>query len=359
MQNNDTEEYFLLTFKDLVEHLSKNQNLGNGFKVTSQADLFAVLDGELVNLSSDNKKPKNDNSLSTLKFNNFIAILEIVKFNYGLIPYEKITECVFDTAPEEMLYLFTEDLRNYGNEYFSDEEQGNEITKKSFYKIIRHIDLALIQKNKFANLKISEMEDLKRDYEDLNTQYLELKEQAERQYNNMLTQFIAILGIFAAILMGAFGSIHVFTDLFTNAHRLDLGIVLILSSIGASSVILILFFLLNGIAKLTDRSLWSTKKPNGNILEKYPSLVIIHGILIFVSLIGASLQLSNVNLKFAWQGLWWALPIIWIIYLIYAIYKKDFLFIINCIIKVVRKTKLKILCSKRKRMIHKRNKSNK
>lgn len=65
----------------------------------------------------------------------------------------------------------------------------------------------------------------------------------------MITNFITILGIFAAILMGAFGSIQAFSSLFDNAVFLDLGKLLIISSVGASSVVLILFFLLNGIAE--------------------------------------------------------------------------------------------------------------
>lgn len=101
---------------------------------------------------------------------------------------------------------------------------------------------------------------MRKDYSDLKKQYSELKNEANKQYQSILAQFIAILGIFAAILMGAFGAIQGFTSLFSNAHKLSMGEILIISSIGASSIILILFFLLNGISKLIGRSLWSIDK---------------------------------------------------------------------------------------------------
>ncbi|WP_096201878.1 hypothetical protein [Bacillus sp. FJAT-45350] len=342
MSGRITEENFLNSFEELIKYFSNSpiKNTNNQFNTTKEFLNQFSGDVMLVNMveTSATSEAIIPNEKTTQKFTDFVRLIERTEFNNGLIPYDKITECVFVHTPQEMLYIFTSDLRQHGDSYFSitaevesdsDSESDYDKNKKAFYKIIRHIDLALIQKHNFANLKLRDMDKLKKENDELSRLYTALKKEAETQYKNMLTQFISILGIFAAILMGAFGAIQGFTSLFSNADKLSLGKILIISSIGASSVILILFLLLNAIAKLTDRSLSSCNKNNAPILEKHPTLGISYGILILISLIGATLELSNVHLQVAWQGLWWLLPIFWLIYMIIALFNRDALFFIH------------------------------
>lgn len=347
MSITEQENNFFIVFEELIKTFSDDKNLSDEDEETGfSKDFISELESALSSLGSQSssfdriaagseQESSPENPRLERKFREFMNTLEETSFRYGMIPYDRITEVVFINTPVEILNKFTADLHKRGHAHLEEgriTEGVEELEyEKLFYKILRHIDLALVQKNTFTRLQLAEIDILKVKHQGLIENYNKLKEDAENQYKSMLTQFITILGIFAAILMGAFGSIHVFTNLFNNAHRLNLGVILILSSVGASAVILILFFLLNGIAKLTERSLWSTNKPNGTLLEKHPSLVIIHGILLFISLIGASLELSDVHLQYAAQGYWWIAPIIWITYFFTALHKKNFLFFIDWI----------------------------
>lgn len=247
----------------------------------------------------------------------FFEILE--KLPFDLLPYAAVSQFVYNEENEDILY-FTEKLEEFITKKYSRDSDNY----KKGIKMIEHMELAKQQKDFLFEKHENEIATIKRitrrtmiksnKIEELQNTTQELQEDNK----SMMTNYISILGIFAAILMGAFGAIQGFASLFENAYSLSIGKLLIMSSIGASSVLLILFFLLNGIAKLTERSLWSTDKVDGTLLEKHPSLVITHGILIFISLVGAALELSNLPIKFAWQGLWWIFPGLWFIYLIIA-----------------------------------------
>lgn len=335
MNFKEEEEKFLTVLEELIETFSKHQlpEESNNKTISDLATTLRLMftNEEVAATVTDSKNVKLD-----MKFSTFMEHVEVTRFYQEIIPYDKITECVFEKTPTEILYSFTSELRTRGEYYFDSKkiepiDQKTLDEEKTFLKIIRHIDLALIQKNSFANIKLKEMDALKENHRQLDERYKALKHEADNQYKNMLTQYISILGVFAAILMGSFGAIQGFSNIFANADKLPLGKILIISSIGGSSVILIIFFLLNGIAKLTNRSLSSSNRMNASILEKHPTIVISHGILIFISLIGAALSLSDIKLYFAWQGLWWALPLFWLWYFITATYKRDPFFIFSFI----------------------------
>lgn len=333
MNFKEEEEKFLTVLEELIETFSKHK-LPDEYNNKTISDLATTLrqmisNEEVVATVTEVKNTKLD-----MKFSTFMERVEDTQFYQEIIPYDKITECVFENTPTEILYTFTSELRLRGELYFNSKksdpiDQKTLDEEKTFLKIMRHIDLALIQKNSFANIKIKEMDILKENYRQLDERYTALKNEADNQYKNMLTQYISILGIFAAILMGSFGAIQGFSNIFAKADKIPLGKLLIISSIGASSVILIIFFLLNGIAKLTNRSLSSSKDENSKLLGKHPTIVLSHGILVSIALIGGALTLSNMKLYFAWEGLWWLAPVIWIVYFIGSVSKNDSLFFLK------------------------------
>ncbi len=351
--NEINEEQFLERFRDLLlsfPNLLKSE-LSTGVRIEGLNNLRQNLDS----LSPiPNVRPNQSVPLLQTRIEEFIETISKTKFDNKLIPYDKITEFVFIETPEELYFEFTTRLKTYGKQYFQrlsevsatvtsgetetnlDSEQASinaSDCEKDFYRIVRHIDLALIQITKFASTKIehlqSEYDNLKEQYLELNTQLTNLKDEAELQYKNMLTQYISILGIFAAILMGSFGAIQGFSNIFAKADKIPLGKLLIISSVGGSSVILILFFLLNGIAKLTNRSLSSVTDENATLLRKHPTIVLSHGILVSITLIGGALILSNIELNFAWEGLWWVVPVLWVAYFITSVTKNNPLFFMN------------------------------
>lgn len=350
MDDNKQEEKFLLAFSDLVAAYSKefiNSNSSDFSKNDSKASIELIDEGKENNLFFKNHSNQYNSELLRNRFESFMNTINETRFEYGLIPYDKLTEIVFKEASEDSQFIFTQDLKQKAIDFFlNDETENSERNQKCFYKIIRHINLALTQKSTIIEKKIAEIKRLQYDNQDLQLQYIQLNDKAEKQfkaiqqdakknienlkkemkkqYDGMMSQYISILGIFAGILMGAFGAIQGFTSLFNNANKLPLGKILIISSIGASSVILILFFLLNGIAKLTGKSLSSARNNDEKrLMNRHPTIVIGYGILIFISLVGIAWQLIIRKVGLNWSDLWLMLPLTWLIYLLVCVYKNE------------------------------------
>lgn len=242
-----------------------------------------------------------------------------------LLPYAPVSQFVYNNKSEDLMY-FIEKLDEMINNKYQNDNNEQEYIKG--LKLLEHMELAKQQKDSLFDKQESEIRTMK-SISELNLsrtgkikELQDVTKALQEENKNIISNFISILGIFAAILMGAFGAIQGFTSIFDNAHRLDLSIILIISSIGGSSVILILFFLLNSIAKLTDRDLSNTKVKDSPLIEKHPSVVVIFGLLTLIALIGAALELSNTTIHYSPQGFWWIIPFIWLIYLSMAINKK-------------------------------------
>ncbi|WP_127742070.1 hypothetical protein [Niallia taxi] len=253
-------------------------------------------------------------------------LLVIIKqFPIDILPYAAISQFVYNNHLEDFTYFF-EQL----TDGVYDVADSNDPNFKKYLKLLEHMELADQQKVALFNKQKEEIEKLKRFNSTYEASANELKQvtkkidELQETSKNMTTNFISILGIFAGILMGAFGALQGFTSLFANADKLSLGKLLIISSISASSVILILFLLLNGVAKLTNKSLSSSTRSDDNIFNRHPTLIIIYGILILISLVGSALELSNTVINYAPEGYWWIVPGVWFIYFITVLKTKKF-----------------------------------
>lgn len=157
------------------------------------------------------------------------------------------------------------------------------------FKIIEHIKLAISQKEGlYVKQKI--------EINELTKTITETKE----VYDNMVSNYISILGIFAAILMTAFGGIQVFTGLFNN-NKFNLIDSLFLSSFGFMGVILLIFMLINSIAKLTGKNL-SSSQVNDRWYLRHPTLInsfiILSSIIFFVITWKAIKNINQFNLLY-------------------------------------------------------------
>ncbi|WP_339213964.1 hypothetical protein [Ornithinibacillus sp. FSL M8-0202] len=196
-----------------------------------------------------------DESEKEKLFQDFFSLLDDMSLD--LLPYSAASQFIYSNINDEGFY-FIQAIEEKIVENFKETDE----TYKKGLKIVEHLELAQQQKEAlFAKQekKIKEYSYIQdhliertHKIEEIQKTTKKLQKDTEllqTQNNKMITNFITILGIFAAILMGAFGSIQAFSSLFDNAVFLDLGKLLIISSVGASSVVLILFFLLNGIAE--------------------------------------------------------------------------------------------------------------
>ncbi|UTH16171.1 hypothetical protein [Macrococcus epidermidis] len=205
-------------------------------------------------------------------FENLLRACEGIKPQ--LIPYNRLTEIIFNNDMSDE-YMNNEEINesNFGEIFQRDFEKylekKFEVSQLSFfpessilineyeiskyrhqieivYKLIEHIKLAISQKNGLFVKQSKKIHDINSELQ-----------KAQVSYESMITNFISILGIFAGILMAAFGSIQGFTAIYKSTFSLVDSI--ILACVGFIGVQLLLFLLMNSIAKLTDRSLDSTK----------------------------------------------------------------------------------------------------
>lgn len=237
---------------------------------------------------------------------------ECKEVNPTLIPYEDITNIIFaDYDSKYTEFPFTERLKNdYENlitrkfsESDAEEETKirtiiknlynpessapkpklkiNEEDKNSIlvvYKIIQHTQLAITQKQ---NL-----------YESLERQVDNLEEHvniAANKYDNMTSNFISILGIFAAIMMATFGAIQGFSAIYTNESQYNMTQILLISSFGLFALISVIYLLLYSISKLVDKEFGQDIYYQKNIFIKHP----IYSHTVLISLMISLLTLTH------------------------------------------------------------------
>lgn len=209
------------------------------------------------------------------------------EINPTLIPYSEITNIIFTeyfNTDNETPFIgsFKSRFEKYIISKFSvkksvelkiDQEYQNALLV--IYKMIQHVELAISQKE-------SLYQSLKDEIYQLNQDVYE----ASNKYNNMMSNFISILGIFAAIMMATFGAIQGFTSIFSNENNYSLTQIIIISCFGLFGLISILFLLLHSIAKLIDKDLSINTYPD-TIFKRYP--IYIHTLIFITSITVATL----------------------------------------------------------------------
>src|SRR5699024_3864448 len=241
-------------------------------------------------------------------------------------PYSKITKILFSEIQTELLDIFESYLQENWFNYISTVGDIDDDLKRKYLKIKEHIALSIVQRTHIDKRMTNKLKEFDENYKKVNESFntfeeklKDIQKEVKNKYDNIITQFIGILGIFSAILMGAFGSKQGFTSIYNNAHILPIGKISIVSSIGCSAVIFILFFLLNAISKMIGSNIsscdcYNEKKGSPGIFqslkkslrnayvgsetvctcslfEKHPSLVIIHYALFFIAVSGFSLTI--------------------------------------------------------------------
>lgn len=334
---NETKDKFFIALEDYITEIDRQIMSGekDGLSLSS-------FDNATESVNTLNRRTTRIIDNTENQFNEMLSSLKKAKFEQEVINYSRVTEIIFEKTEDELLDILELYLEeSWGRYVQNNDDDIDNILEKRFLKIKEHIILSVKQKNQISsNLsqkydhffgKFSEVKKnlniLEGKITSANEKLVENEEAYEEKYNSITTQFITILGIFAAILMGAFGSLQGFSSMFSNAQSIPIGNILILSAIGGSLVILILFFLLSGVAKLTGRKLASCtchiRKNKGflsiaagikkalygdsednerickcSLFEKYPSIVVIHYLLYFIMLTGFALIFIDKNSKF-------------------------------------------------------------
>lgn len=269
-------------------------------------------------------------------------------------PYDYITKYIFEheeiNNPEEVVLPFVTLKELYVRR---DGENGDDIFV-FLNSIERHIRLAIIQqeyikKNSEEALRISEKAEQKIKTLENNIKDAEKKlKVAENQIDKMekvkgsiYTEFIAILGIFSALIFGLFGGFDGLSKAIVSlSSEWSMGKVLIISSGIMLCLTLLIFGLLQWVARITDRKLTSCdcykkgEECKHSMFQRHRTLFSLVLSFIFVFLIGEYIEsyesIAGIN-SFqevhpqVFTFLAWVIPILsvgLIVFVLYKIFKK-------------------------------------
>lgn len=245
----------------LESYLKSVDNFQRGKKTSVDADSLDQLEKDVLLDPSKTKKSEVNPEHKSKSFSQFIMSIENVSFEEDVIPYTLITKLIYkETKYNRELFDMLEDtlISDWSNYQKGKNEISPETTRK-FLKIKEHIGLSIIQRYHISDRLKEQLEETQEKLKEMDGKYKNMsesldlvEEQAQEKADKIVVQFIAILGIFAAIMMGAIGSFQGFTSIFSNAENIPIGKTLIISAAGASGVSLILFLLLHAISKLTS-----------------------------------------------------------------------------------------------------------
>lgn len=178
-----------------------------------------------------------------------------------------------------------------------------------FYKIIEHLRLAINQKN---GLYTEQKIDILNLTDKIN--------QTKETYDSMISNYISILGILAAILMTAFGGIQAFTAIYNKSNGFSVVDSVIIACIGFLGIILMIFMLLNGISKLAGKSI-SSNNGKGRWFQRHPTLLYSFTILSSIIIILLTYKMVIYKPVYSHYWLFYAIPVCYIILLICTIKK--------------------------------------
>lgn len=202
--------------------------------------------------------------------------------------YDIITKSVYSIGEKQIdSELIDANLEKLEKAINKGEFLSQESAKKYCNKLVKHIDLAKIQKDyiqenliqlenniSIANEKVKEISDIK---------------------NSIYTEFVAILGIFASIIFGVFGGFQEIQLIGKNLNTTPIPKLLIFSSLVMLGITLIIFLCFNAISKLTNLPMRSCNceagKCNCSFKEKHPTIFYSSSLFIYMLFVGFALRL--------------------------------------------------------------------
>ncbi|WP_239253803.1 hypothetical protein [Listeria ilorinensis] len=190
------------------------------------------------------------------------------------IPYYLVTEAVFESTNNYESDIFIRNINSLIDYAVTkdryDDVDSSEIDKFR-QKIATHTILAFVQKQHIDNSVKNVKETSERAKVEL--------EKMEKIKGQIYTEFIAILGIFSALMFGLLGGFETLAEsiLSLQSKEMPLPRVLITCSLILLGLALVIFALMEGIAKLSNKPLRSCncedrEKCEHSIYERHPMM---------------------------------------------------------------------------------------
>lgn len=225
-------------------------------------------------------------------------------------PYHDITKKVLWTETKDMVNI--DDFIQFYMEMsaFNDEKFNWADFMVSFEK---HYKLAVVQKEYIHSM----FGTMKKDVGDAKLKVDEIK----RVKSTIYTEFIAILGIFSALIFGLFGSFDaISTSLVKISEQSSPSQAIVFICMLIAPLLLLIYGLLYWVGKLSNRQVNSCnccKECKCSFFEKHKMVVIIESIVLFIGLCGV---MGNILDKLPiGQGYWLGLQSVVLIVLLICI----------------------------------------
>ncbi|TSH74918.1 hypothetical protein E2K73_07880 [Acinetobacter sp. RF15A] len=209
----------------------------------------------------------SESSLDTIK--NFFSQNESKKYTYE-VPYEYITNVIYKQDEEIDYTIVDEKLTSIAtaisNKITDYEDYEKKVLEKVFRKFRRHLLLSIYQKNhitkitKEHSIKAGELAQeatqVAGNAKRVSNEAKQLSETARNMYDNMMVNYITILGIFASIIITVFGGINLTNatvKLLESEHDLPMMVFAVsFLMIGFISILIVLITWISSLRKDTE-----------------------------------------------------------------------------------------------------------
>lgn len=212
--------------------------------------------------------------------------------------YDIITKSVYSIGEKQIdSELIDANLEKLEEAINKGEFLSQESAEKYCKKLVKHIDLAKIQKDyiqenliqlekdiSIANKKVKDISDIK---------------------SSMYTEFVTILGIFATIIFAVFGGFQEIQALGSNLKQVDITKILFFLPLLMLGINFILFLSFNSISKIIGKPIKSCGHENPcdcSFDKKHPTIFYSSKIFIWFFLIGAALMLFNSQFNWTFKN---------------------------------------------------------
>ncbi|ELP5188882.1 hypothetical protein R1Z15_002946, partial [Clostridium perfringens] len=268
-----------------------------------------------------NKDLELTNLISELAENNNLTsqTLEVYKSKFEEIyscdyrhEYSEITKVVFSIENDEARDFLASNIKDIG---YSIE---NSDIKKRVLKLWDHINLENIRLEKLreisneANSAFTEVNEVKRKYNELSDQWIKIEKQAsdvddklkkmDNDIDNSTSKSITILGIFSGIVMAFTGGISFIASSLQNMHQVSIYRIVLVIILLATSIFDIIFMLMYMIGRFTNSYIGGKcncdSKIQGCKDKRIKCVVVRYPILIWFNIISAICILTLAILYF-------------------------------------------------------------
>lgn len=211
----------------------------------------------------------NEGSLKVVK--DFFSHHESKKFTYE-VPYEYITDYIYNYSEDidyvridERLINIAQAIKTKINDY---QDYEKKVLEKVFRKFRRHLLLSIYQKNYITKITkensiiagqlAKEAKDQAEQAKQISNDAQELSEKAKTIYDDMMVNYITILGIFASIIITVFGGINLTNatvKLLESDHDLPMMVFVVsFLMIGFISILIVLITWISSLRQQTEYS---------------------------------------------------------------------------------------------------------